>query len=336
MASRFQFRRGTAAEWTAANPVLAEGEIGVELDTQFYKIGNGVTPWNSRPYASLRSVDSATAINYTAIADPAAPAAGQMTSYAKSISGRMLPKIVGPSGLDTALQPALFGNGIRILSPGISTTFTQLGMAAPAVVGTLSHPVPAAGTLRTQTRRGNVISAATANAAAELRNSTVECWRGNTPGQGGFFLTTRFAIASATALQRSAFGLFSTTTAISTTQSPSSLTNAFFMGNDSGDTNMQIMHNDGAGTCTKINLGADFPVANTAAVYEVIFFAAPNASNISWRAQRFDVPAVAEGVISTDMPDPATFLAWHAYMNNGGTAAAVAFDLMRYYLETDY
>lgn len=336
MADRFQFRRGTAAEWTAANPVLADGELGLERDTQFYKIGDGVTAWNARPYASLRSIDEATAVNFEAIADPTPPSAGRMLSYAKSIAGRILPKIVGPSGIDTALQPSLFGNGIRALAPAASTAFDVLGMAQPTAVGTVSHPTPAAGNLRTQTRRGIVTSAATANSAAELRNTTVECWRGNAVGQGGFFFSTRFAMSSTTALQRTAVGLFATTAAIATTQSPSALTNCFFMGNDSADANMQIMHNDGAGNCTKINLGASFPANTPAAIYEVMFFAPPNSNSINWRATRLDTGAVAEGVISTDMPDQATFLAWHAYANNGGTAAAVVLELMRFYLETDY
>jgi len=50
MAQQIQLRRGTAAEWTSANPILAAGEKGVELDTGLEKTGNGVTPWNSLSY----------------------------------------------------------------------------------------------------------------------------------------------------------------------------------------------------------------------------------------------------------------------------------------------
>lgn len=52
MANRIQLRRGTAAQWTAANPVLAQGEPGVESDTGKMKFGNGVTTWSALPYAS--------------------------------------------------------------------------------------------------------------------------------------------------------------------------------------------------------------------------------------------------------------------------------------------
>lgn len=52
MATRIQLRRDTASNWSIANPTLAAGEPGLETDTGYVKYGNGVTPWNSLPYAS--------------------------------------------------------------------------------------------------------------------------------------------------------------------------------------------------------------------------------------------------------------------------------------------
>ena len=45
-----QQRRGTAAQWTAANPVLAAGEIGFETDTSKFKMGNGSSTWSALTY----------------------------------------------------------------------------------------------------------------------------------------------------------------------------------------------------------------------------------------------------------------------------------------------
>lgn len=45
-----QFRRGTAAEWFAVNPVLDDGEPGFETDTGKLKIGDGVSTWNGLSY----------------------------------------------------------------------------------------------------------------------------------------------------------------------------------------------------------------------------------------------------------------------------------------------
>jgi hypothetical protein len=50
MATRMQQRRGTAAQWTAANPTLAAGEIGFETDTNKFKVGNGSSAWTSLAY----------------------------------------------------------------------------------------------------------------------------------------------------------------------------------------------------------------------------------------------------------------------------------------------
>ena len=45
-----KLRRGTAAQWTAQNPVLAEGEIGLETDTRKFKAGDGTTAWTGLQY----------------------------------------------------------------------------------------------------------------------------------------------------------------------------------------------------------------------------------------------------------------------------------------------
>jgi hypothetical protein len=50
----FQFRRGTAAQWTSANTVLAAGELGLETDTAKFKIGDGTTVWSSLAYGGLQ------------------------------------------------------------------------------------------------------------------------------------------------------------------------------------------------------------------------------------------------------------------------------------------
>lgn len=42
----FQFRRGPSKKWSEVNPILREGEPGLDTDTLILKIGDGVTPWN--------------------------------------------------------------------------------------------------------------------------------------------------------------------------------------------------------------------------------------------------------------------------------------------------
>jgi hypothetical protein len=59
MATRMQQRRGTAAQWTAANPILAAGEIGFETDTSKFKMGNGSSTWGNLQYFANASELSA-------------------------------------------------------------------------------------------------------------------------------------------------------------------------------------------------------------------------------------------------------------------------------------
>ena len=56
MAQQIQFRRGTDAEWASANPILAQGEIGVNLDGNRFKIGTGLTSWNNLDYTAVFDV----------------------------------------------------------------------------------------------------------------------------------------------------------------------------------------------------------------------------------------------------------------------------------------
>jgi len=50
MATRIKLRRDTSTNWTSSNPILAQGEVGIELDSNNIKIGNGTTNWNSLQY----------------------------------------------------------------------------------------------------------------------------------------------------------------------------------------------------------------------------------------------------------------------------------------------
>ena len=60
MAVQIQLRHDTAVNWTAANPLLAVAEIGIETDTGRVKIGNGVTSWTGLSYGL--GVPSASAV----------------------------------------------------------------------------------------------------------------------------------------------------------------------------------------------------------------------------------------------------------------------------------
>jgi hypothetical protein len=58
-----QFRRGDSSTWTSVNPVLADGEVGLEKDTGQAKIGNGTQDWNTLSYAFGGGGSSVVSVN---------------------------------------------------------------------------------------------------------------------------------------------------------------------------------------------------------------------------------------------------------------------------------
>lgn len=72
MPIRLQFRRGLATQWTSANPVLSEGELGLVLDTGQFKIGDGTAAWGSLPFGGLQGPTGAAGSNST-VAGPTGP-----------------------------------------------------------------------------------------------------------------------------------------------------------------------------------------------------------------------------------------------------------------------
>jgi len=53
MANRIQLRRDTYANWTRVNPILADGEPALEIDTGKIKYGDGNTTYNTLTYSAI-------------------------------------------------------------------------------------------------------------------------------------------------------------------------------------------------------------------------------------------------------------------------------------------
>lgn len=82
--SRIQVRRGTAFEWTAADPTLFQGEFGFEIDTNKVKLGDGTSVWSELPYVSL---DWATLANKPAVIAAGATGADARNAISAEYTG---------------------------------------------------------------------------------------------------------------------------------------------------------------------------------------------------------------------------------------------------------
>lgn len=61
-----KLRRGTATQWTSANPVLAAGEIGLETDTLRTKYGNGTSTWTALSY-SVADASGTSSVDWSSV-----------------------------------------------------------------------------------------------------------------------------------------------------------------------------------------------------------------------------------------------------------------------------
>lgn len=344
MAQTIQLRRGTAAQWAAANPTLAAGEMGLITDLQAFKIGDGATPWNSlggptQP-AGAAYIDTALTSEST---DMPPPAAGYLRSYAKRIANRAMLRFVGPSGLDTAVQPILARNKIGMLCPpGNATTATTMGAyTAPTAVGTATARSVATTNLLTRMRRLGYVSAATAGALAGARVAAAQVTVGGGVGTG-FFKVQRFCISDASVVTGARmFVGVAASTASPTNVEPSTLTNCIGVGCGAADSNLRLF-SGGSVAQAPIDLGPDFPANSTNTdVYELALFAPPDTADVHWQVKRLNTGDVASGTLSNGggvaLPGTTTLLTYlQAWRSNNATAAAVGLDIMSDYIETDY
>jgi len=179
------------------------------------------------------------------------------------------------------------------------------------------------------------VTPASATQNAGRRAGVFFCWRGNAAGAGGFDFYTSMGMSSATtqSAQQAFAGLCGTTSIISANINPSAFINAIGLAKEPGLNNMQIIHNDGSGGATLIDLGANFP-ANTVNtdMYELRLLAEPNGSGISYRVTRLNTGDEATGNITTNLPSDTTMLSEQSWTSNGAGTAACGIDVPHVYV----
>lgn len=101
MADMIQLRRDTVANWAAANPVLAQGEIGIVIDLAplKLKIGNGTVAWNELDYFASGTASSLA--DLTDVDMSTAPAGGQSLVY-DTAAGKWKPGTIAGGGTGIA------------------------------------------------------------------------------------------------------------------------------------------------------------------------------------------------------------------------------------------
>lgn len=133
---------------------------------------------------------------------------------------------------------------------------------------------------------------------------------------------------------RQFYGMTATTASlgISSTVTVESLLNIIGIGSDATDTNLQVFHNDGTGTATKIDLGANFPANRTSGAAATDFFVFEmynpfDSMNVYYKVTSLENNVTVEGTITTNLPSDTTPITIQACRTSGSSSNACSFDI---------
>lgn len=268
------------------------------------------------------------------------PASGGVKLIARADAGRAIPAFLSQDGVVRGIQTALSRNSPVIWKAQAgNTAISAIGGFAPTAVGTATAAPLATTNLFTMTPKLEyLVTVAATTAVAGFNMSTkMVSFGGTAAGLGGFHFIGRWGPATgvATTTNRAFFGM-ANTGVTPTDVEPSTTTLCVGMGWDAADTNIQIMCNDGSGTCTKTDLGASFPrpTANRTALYELALYNPKGTTaSLSWLVTDLVSGATASGNITTDLPPVATLMAPRGWISVGGTSSVIGFGLNSMYLD---
>ena len=280
-----------------------------------------------------------------AITDPSATSAGQLRVYAKNISGRILPKWIGPAGVDTIFQPALFGNNMVLFAPSSGTTGTGTGFGAVwTASGTVSHPTPATTSpaIISQMRRTMYTNVATTTnqtlGIISTASGLPQFWTGNAAGLGGFFFFCRFDIELwPAATVRLFVGLTSLATGMVASDSPTGdFCGLWHDTTDSATTLSIITRNNTTTTKTAIT---GVPTIAAKQGFDFYMYVPPNGTTLYYRLVNINTGAeIVNSSTTTTLPRNTIFMGPQIQMSNGTantTVTTTAIAINRVYIESD-
>jgi len=281
--------------------------------------------------------------NVAVSSDPAAPSAGNLKTFAKTIAGGYTaPAFLNATQAVAMLQPAIANKRISTFTPQTGAVISVVGFTTGSTQGTTTAAAPSSTSFFTRAPRVTYVSAGTAGSFAAWYQGTgiVTLGVSGTPNFGGFYYVTRFGIADTVASPRTFIGLTSVGTT-PTNVEPSTLVNSIGVGQGAANTNLFIYYG-GSAAQTPIDLGANFPTGTSNTDwYELTLFAPPSSTNtVYYQVLRLNTGNVASGTLTgtagTVLPSNTTFLMPRNWRTNNATAAAVTLALGSMYLETDY
>lgn len=203
MAIEIQIRRDTASNWTTVNPTLAEGELGLETNTNFLKIGDGTKAWTGLSYFSTGgSGGGVTELVGLTDVVITTPTNGQVLKYNTSTSKWI--NSIDSTGSGTVTSVAMTTpTGLSITGSPITTTGT-LGLALTA-----GYAIPQTSSQTnwdtSYTNRITSLTTTGTSGAATLVSNVLNIPNHTLAGLGGQTLSTNLTSLSGLAYVSSSF-----------------------------------------------------------------------------------------------------------------------------------
>ena len=216
---------------------------------------------------------------------------------------------------------------------------TVLG-AVWSAAGTNTSPTKATTTIHTFMNRAEILRTTNSTTnLASLYSASLTHGFGNVAGMGGFYYHGVFGPATgcSNTTHRGFFGMRGSV-ALPSDVDPSTLTNVFGIAWDDDDSNVQFMHNDASGTCTKVDLGSNFPVATAdrTNVYRLYMYAEPNTTTVYYKVVDLTDGDVYVGSATTNLPSNTQMFCPAGIMSVGGTNTICGISLFQLEIFSDF
>lgn len=268
---------------------------------------------------------------------PALPADTDLRIFARKRAGRAMLHMIGPSGVDVALQPGLFGNSISMWSPSTGTTVstnfgTSWTVRNTGTGAAQAHPTRAATNALTSMVRATFGTGTTATGTSGVQSALNIAWRGNSPNLGGWFWFSRFSVETFASDIRLFVGL--STRNASLNADPSTINHSIGLCKDSADSDWSILSRSTVATKTPLTT----PLAVAAGdILDLIMFTPPNATSVFVRVVNAVTGVVyADDLeITSNLPANNQFMYAHASIQSVTGTTAKLLALNRIYVETD-
>lgn len=325
---------------STAPKVLGQIDISSKQDKIAPATANRLVAYNFVVEGSTTPIfKEATFYDVPSITTPALPEVNTLRHFTAKVATKSLPHILDSTNINTALQPAFFGNSIFLWLPGTGATLAiNFGVSFVSrnngTGAAQAHPTKSSTSAISSMARATFSTGTTATGSSGIQSQASVAWRGNGANLGGFFFYARFGVEVFKSDMRIYLGLSPTKQGTAYMDSNASTwPNSLGICKDSADQNWFFLATNSSGVATKFNTNIKVLAG---VILDLYMYAPPNADFVSFSLiNALTKEILAETTITTNLPLNTVFLFLHAHNQSvtGTNTSSIALNKM--YCETN-